>query len=55
MEYELQRLGCNPSVPRKWNMLFIGGKYIGSADDVISLHVDISVKEKLIEARAIWF
>ncbi|KAL8149018.1 glutaredoxin-C11-like [Apium graveolens] len=51
MEYALQRLGCNPSVPA----VFIGGKYIGSAKDVISMHVDGSLKEKLIEARAIWF
>lgn len=51
MEYALQMLGCNPSVPA----VFIGGKYIGSAKDVISLHVDGSLKEKLIEARAIWF
>lgn len=51
MEWALQRLGCHPSVPA----VFIGGKYIGSAKDVISLHVDGSLKEKLIEARAIWF
>ena len=51
MEYALQRLGCSPSVPA----VFIGGKYIGSAKDIISLHVDGSLKEKLIEARAIWF
>ncbi|XP_074359098.1 glutaredoxin-C11-like [Apium graveolens] len=51
MECALQRLGCNPSVPA----VFIGGKYIGSAKDIISLHVDGSLKEKLIEAKAIWF
>ncbi|WOG94769.1 hypothetical protein DCAR_0314066 [Daucus carota subsp. sativus] len=50
MEYALRRLGCNPSVPA----VFIGGKYVGSSKDIISLHVDGSLKEKLIEARAIW-
>lgn len=50
MERALQRLGCS-SVPA----VFIGGKYIGSAKDVISFHVDGSLKQKLIEARAIWF
>lgn len=51
MEFALQLLGCHPSVPA----VFIGGQFIGSAKDVISLHVDGSLKQKLIEARAIWF
>ncbi|XP_071698658.1 glutaredoxin-C11-like [Rutidosis leptorrhynchoides] len=51
MERALRRLGCNPAFPA----VFIGGKYIGSAKDVISLHVDGSLKQKLIDARAIWF
>ncbi|XAR58473.1 Thioredoxin-disulfide reductase [Bertholletia excelsa] len=51
MERALQRLGCNPSVPA----VFIGGKYVGTAKDVISLHVDGSLKQMLIEAKAIWF
>ena len=51
MEMALRQLGCNPATPA----VFIGGKYIGSAKDVISLHVDGSLKQKLIEARAIWF
>ncbi|KAK1385193.1 Glutaredoxin, grx [Heracleum sosnowskyi] len=50
MEWELQQLGCNPSAPA----IFIGGKYVGLAKDVISLHVNGSLKEKLIAARAIW-
>ncbi|KAJ8443701.1 hypothetical protein Cgig2_032324 [Carnegiea gigantea] len=33
MEWALQRLGCNPTVPA----VFIGGKYVGSARDVRSL------------------
>lgn len=44
-------LGCNPAVPA----VFIGGKYVGSTKDVISLHVDGSLKEMLIAAKAIWF
>ncbi|KAL4572098.1 hypothetical protein LXL04_018867 [Taraxacum kok-saghyz] len=51
MERALRRLGCNPAVPA----VFVGGKYIGSARDIISLHVDGSLKQKLIDARAIWF
>ncbi|XP_062144812.1 glutaredoxin-C11-like [Alnus glutinosa] len=41
----------NPSVPA----VFIGGKYVGSAKDIISLHVDGSLKQMLIDAKAIWF
>ncbi|GJT94265.1 glutaredoxin-C11-like protein [Tanacetum coccineum] len=51
MEWALRRLGCNPAILA----VFIGGKYIGSAKDVISLLVDGSMKQKLIEAQAIWF
>ncbi|KAB1228173.1 Glutaredoxin-C11 [Morella rubra] len=52
MEYALRSgLGCNPSVPA----VFIGGKYVGSARDIISLHVDGSLKQMLIDAKAIWF
>lgn len=51
MEWALQRLGCSPSVPA----VFIGGKFRGVAKDVISLHVDGSLKQKLIKASAIWF
>lgn len=32
MECALQRLGCTPSVPA----VFIGGKFVGSAEEVIS-------------------
>ncbi|GKG49145.1 glutaredoxin-C11-like protein, partial [Tanacetum coccineum] len=49
MERALRLLGSNPAIP----VVFIGGKYIGSAKDVITLHVDGSLKQKLIEARAI--
>lgn len=51
MEWALRSLGCNPSVPA----VFIGGKFVGSARDVISLHLDGSLKQLLIDAKAIWF
>ncbi|KAG9156978.1 hypothetical protein Leryth_009029 [Lithospermum erythrorhizon] len=51
IEWALRGLGCNPSVPA----VFIGGEYVGSAKDVITLHVNGSLKQKLIDARGIWF
>ncbi|KAF5731479.1 glutaredoxin-C11 [Tripterygium wilfordii] len=51
MERALQSLGCNPTVPA----VFIGGRFVGSARDVISLHLDGSLKQKLKDANAIWF
>uniref|UniRef100_A0A5B7C925 Putative glutaredoxin-C11 n=1 Tax=Davidia involucrata TaxID=16924 RepID=A0A5B7C925_DAVIN len=51
MERALRGLGCKPSVPA----VFIGGKFVGSAEDVFSLHVDGSLKQMLIKAGAIWF
>ncbi|XP_058210527.1 glutaredoxin-C11-like [Rhododendron vialii] len=51
MEKALQKLGCSPSVPA----VFIGGRYVGSSKDIISLHLDGSLKQKLIDAGAIWF
>lgn len=51
IEWALRNIGCNPAVPA----VFIGGKYVGSAKDIISLHVDGSLKQMLIDAKAIWF
>ncbi|KAK4774630.1 hypothetical protein SAY86_009565 [Trapa natans] len=51
MESALRGLGCNPSIPA----IFIGGRYVGTAKDVISLHVDGSLKQMLKDAKAIWF
>lgn len=51
MERALRALGCSPGVPA----VFIGGELVGSAKDVISLHVDGSLKQMLINAKAIWF
>ncbi|XP_051142062.1 glutaredoxin-C11-like [Andrographis paniculata] len=44
-------LGCTPTVPA----VFIGGQFVGSAKDIISLHLDGSLKQSLIHAKAIWF
>ncbi|KAK8639560.1 hypothetical protein V6N13_137935 [Hibiscus sabdariffa] len=51
MERALRGLGCDPSVPA----VFIGGRFVGSSKDIISLHVDGSLKQMLIDAKAIWF
>ncbi|KAH6808443.1 Thioredoxin superfamily protein [Perilla frutescens var. frutescens] len=51
MEWALRALGCSPAVPA----VFIGGEFVGSAKDMISLHVDGSLKQLLINAKAIWF
>uniref|UniRef100_A0A2P2IWQ3 Glutaredoxin domain-containing protein n=1 Tax=Rhizophora mucronata TaxID=61149 RepID=A0A2P2IWQ3_RHIMU len=51
IEWALRGLGCNPAVPA----VFIGGKFVGSAKDVLSLHLDGSLKQMLIDANAIWF
>ncbi|XP_060174252.1 glutaredoxin-C11-like [Lycium barbarum] len=51
MEWALRSLGCNPCVPA----VFIGGKFVGSSKDIISLQVDGSLKQMLIDAKAIWF
>ncbi|MBA0646094.1 hypothetical protein Goklo_014088, partial [Gossypium klotzschianum] len=49
MERALRALGCDPSVPA----VFIGGRFVGSSKDVISLHVDGSLKQMLKDAKAI--
>lgn len=50
MEWALMRLGCNPSVPA----VFIGGKFVGSANTVMTLHLNGSLKKLLKDAGAIW-
>lgn len=51
MEWALQKLGCKPTVPA----VFIGGKFVGSAKDVLAAHLKGSLKDMLIDAKAIWF
>ncbi|CAM8888475.1 unnamed protein product [Rhodiola kirilowii] len=50
MERALRGLGFKTSVPA----VFIGGKFAGSSKDVLSLHLDGSLRQMLIDARAIW-
>ncbi|KAL8105292.1 monothiol glutaredoxin-S10-like [Apium graveolens] len=50
MEYALMRLGCSPAVPA----VFIGGKFVGSATTVMTLHVNGSLKKLLKDAGALW-
>lgn len=46
----VMRLGCNPSVPA----VFIGGKFVGSATTVMTLHLNGSLKKMLKDAGALW-
>ncbi|KAG7531130.1 Thioredoxin-like superfamily [Arabidopsis suecica] len=51
MERALFRVfGSNPAVPA----VFVGGRFVGSAKDVISFHVDGSLKQMLKDSKAIW-
>ncbi|XP_019180337.1 PREDICTED: monothiol glutaredoxin-S10-like [Ipomoea nil] len=50
MERALLRLGCNPAVPA----VFIGGRFVGSANTVMTLHINGSLKKMLKEAGALW-
>ncbi|CAN1188503.1 GRXC11 [Linum perenne] len=34
--------------------VFIGGIFVGSAKEVLSLHLDGTLKQMLIAAKAIW-
>ncbi|CAN1199912.1 GRXC11 [Linum perenne] len=40
-----------PTVPA----VFIGGRYVGSAKEILSLHLDGTLKQMLLDANAIWF
>ncbi|CAN1129682.1 Monothiol glutaredoxin-S10 [Linum perenne] len=50
MEWALIQLGCNPSIPA----VFIGGKFIGSANTVMTLQLNGSLKMLLKDAGAMW-
>ncbi|KAL3812827.1 hypothetical protein ACJIZ3_014095 [Penstemon smallii] len=50
MEYALIKLGCSPTVPA----VFIGGKFVGSANIVMTLQLNGSLKQMLIDAGALW-
>ncbi|XP_022138191.1 monothiol glutaredoxin-S10-like [Momordica charantia] len=50
IEWALIRLGCNPAVPA----VFIGGRFVGSANAVLTLQLNGSLKKLLKEAGALW-
>ncbi|GFQ04493.1 monothiol glutaredoxin-s10 [Phtheirospermum japonicum] len=50
IERALMRLGCSKSVPA----VFVGGKFVGSANDVLTFHLDGSLKRMLKDAGALW-
>ncbi|XP_042518429.1 monothiol glutaredoxin-S2-like [Macadamia integrifolia] len=50
LERALMRLGCNPVVP----VVFIAGKLIGGANEVMERQMNGTLKETLIRANAIW-
>ncbi|KAH6756195.1 Thioredoxin superfamily protein [Perilla frutescens var. hirtella] len=50
VEQALSRLGCNPTVPA----VFIGGEFVGGANEIMSLHLKRSLKPMLKRAGALW-
>ncbi|GAB4840951.1 Monothiol glutaredoxin-S1 [Ancistrocladus abbreviatus] len=50
VERALQKLGGKPCVPA----VFIGQKFVGGANDVISLQVQGKLVPRLMDAGAIW-
>ncbi|KAG5406026.1 hypothetical protein IGI04_012145 [Brassica rapa subsp. trilocularis] len=49
IEWALARLGCSPTVPA----VFVGGKFVGTANTVMTLHLNGSLKRLLKEAGAL--
>ncbi|GER50563.1 glutaredoxin family protein [Striga asiatica] len=50
IEWALTKLGCSPCVPA----VFIGGRLVGSANQVLTLQLDGSLKIMLKDAGALW-
>ncbi|CAM8887493.1 hypothetical protein QQ045_026086 [Rhodiola kirilowii] len=50
IEQALTRLGCDPAVPA----VFIGGELVGGANEIMSLHLNRSLKPMLKRAGALW-
>ncbi|OIV95791.1 hypothetical protein TanjilG_20241 [Lupinus angustifolius] len=50
IEQALSRLGCKPSVPA----VFIGGKFVGGTNEVMSLHLNRTLIPMLRNAGALW-
>ncbi|XP_019180193.1 PREDICTED: monothiol glutaredoxin-S10-like [Ipomoea nil] len=47
MERALRRLGCNPAVPA----VFIRGRFVGTANTIMTLNLHGSLKNMLMDAR----
>ncbi|KAI3522390.1 hypothetical protein L2E82_06701 [Cichorium intybus] len=50
IEQALLRLGRNPIIPA----VFIGGEFVGGANEIISLHLQRSLQPMLRNAGALW-
>ncbi|XP_057958841.1 monothiol glutaredoxin-S4-like [Malania oleifera] len=50
IEQALGSIGCSPAVPA----VFIGGDLVGGANEIMSLHLDRSLKPMLKRVGAIW-
>lgn len=50
IEQALSRLGCSPAVPT----VYIGGNLVGGVNDVMTHHLNRSLKPMLKRAGAIW-
>lgn len=50
IEQALMRRGCQPPVPT----VFIGGQLVGGANEVMSLHLNRTLKPMLQQAGALW-
>ncbi|KAG6396308.1 hypothetical protein SASPL_142456 [Salvia splendens] len=50
LESALMKLGCSPVAPA----VFIGGKLVGSANTVMTLQLNGSLKKMLKDAGALW-
>ncbi|GAA0156765.1 hypothetical protein Leryth_019121 [Lithospermum erythrorhizon] len=50
IEQALTKFGCNPTAPA----VFIGGELVGGENEVMSLHLQRSLKPMLRRAGALW-
>ncbi|XP_042023630.1 monothiol glutaredoxin-S10-like [Salvia splendens] len=50
LESALMKLGCSPAAPA----VFVGGKLVGSANTVMTLQLNGSLKMMLKDAGALW-
>lgn len=52
IERALMRLGCTG--PSLVPAVFIGGKFVGSSETILTLHINGSLKKMLKDAGALW-